>query len=150
VKQVITRQLKQSVWNNYKHKPKVENSEREKNGKHKNLLTQFGPNWPSLGERAALRSTIMMRTLQKRYQWVTKISLPPNSTQSLNLFPWPRDSILIVFSKMNQPSNPSVCCQETTPSFVVAFLNPCFSPLYLLVYSDTKSIFIVKVTLIKL
>jgi len=38
----------------------------------------------------------------------------------------------------------------TNPSFVVAFLNPCFSPLYLQVYSDTKSIFIVKVSLIKL
>jgi len=35
---------KQSVWNNYKHKPKVENSEREKKREHKYLLTQFGPN----------------------------------------------------------------------------------------------------------
>jgi len=35
---------KQSVWNNYKHKPKVENNEREKKSEHKNLLTQFGPN----------------------------------------------------------------------------------------------------------
>jgi len=57
-----------------------------------------------------------------------------------------------VFPKVIQPSNPSVCCQRdklyTNPSFVVAFLNPCFSPLYLKVYSDTKSIFIVKVSLI--
>jgi len=36
----------------------------------------------------------------------------------------------------------------TNPSFVVAFLNLCFSPLYLQIYSDTKSIFIVKVSLI--
>ena len=53
---------------------------------------------------------------------------------------------------MNQPSNPSVCCQRdklyTNPSFVVAFLNPCFSPLYLKVYTDTMSIFIVKASLI--
>jgi len=49
---------------------------------------------------------------------------------------------------VNQPSNPSVCCQETNSSFVVAFLNPCFSPLYLKVYSDTKLIFIVKESLI--
>jgi len=52
-----------------------------------------------------------------------------------------------VFPKVNQPSNPSFCCQRdklyTNPSFVVVFLNPCFSPLYLQVYSDTKSIFIV-------
>jgi len=34
----------------------------------------------------------------------------------------------------------------TNPSFVVGFLNPCFNPLYLKVYSDTKPIFIVKVT----
>jgi len=57
-----------------------------------------------------------------------------------------------VFPKVNQPSNPSVCCQRdklyTNPSFVAAFLNPCFSPLYLKVYSDTKSIFIVKVSLL--
>jgi len=38
----------------------------------------------------------------------------------------------------------------TNSSFVVAFLNPCFSPLYLKVYSDTKSIFIVKLSPIKL
>jgi len=38
----------------------------------------------------------------------------------------------------------------TNPSFVVAFLNPCFSPFYLKVYSDTKSIFIVKISPIKL
>jgi len=59
-----------------------------------------------------------------------------------------------VFSKVNQPSNPSVCCQRdklyTNPSFVVAFLNPCFSSLYLQVYSDTKYISIVKVSPIKL
>jgi len=58
-----------------------------------------------------------------------------------------------VFPKVNQPSNPSVCCQRdklyTNPSFVVAFLNPCFSPLYLQVYTDTMSIFIVKVSLKK-
>jgi len=34
--------------------------------------------------------------------------------------------------------------------FVVAFLNPCFSLLYLKVYFDTKSIFIVKVSPMKL
>ena len=58
-----------------------------------------------------------------------------------------------MFPKVNQPSNPSVCCQETNstnPSFVVAFLNLCFSPLYLQVYTDSMSIFIAKVTLIKL
>jgi len=38
----------------------------------------------------------------------------------------------------------------TNPSFVVAFLNPCFSLLYLKVYTDTKPIFIVKVNPIKL
>jgi len=27
----------QSVWNNYKHKPKVENSEREKKREHKRI-----------------------------------------------------------------------------------------------------------------
>ena len=59
-----------------------------------------------------------------------------------------------MFPKVNQPSNPSVCCKSdklyTNPSFVVVFLNPCFSPLYFKVYSDTKSIFIVKASPIKL
>ena len=30
--------------NNYKHKPKVENSERKEERTQKNLFTQFGPN----------------------------------------------------------------------------------------------------------
>jgi len=34
MEQVIIRQPKQSVWNNYKHKAKVENSEREKRRKN--------------------------------------------------------------------------------------------------------------------
>jgi len=36
----------------------------------------------------------------------------------------------------------------TNPNFVVAFLNPCFSPLYLKVYTYTMTIFIVKVSLV--
>ena len=36
----------------------------------------------------------------------------------------------------------------TNPSFVIIFLNPCFSPLYLKVYSDIWSIFIVKASLV--
>ena len=38
----------------------------------------------------------------------------------------------------------------TNPSFVVSFLNPSFSLIYLKVYYDTKLILIVKVTPIKL
>ena len=37
MEQVIIRQPKQSVWNNYKHKPKVENNEREKKREHKRI-----------------------------------------------------------------------------------------------------------------
>jgi len=55
--------------------------ERKEERTQKNLLTQFGPNWPSLVERAVIRSTIRWVTLQKRYQSVTRISLPPNSIQ---------------------------------------------------------------------
>jgi len=34
---IIKQRKKKSVWNNYKHKPKVENSEREKKREHKRI-----------------------------------------------------------------------------------------------------------------
>ena len=48
-----------------------------------------------------------------------------------NLFPWPRDSILIVFFGVNQwwfNPKPSVCCQENSLKNKVLLLasNPCF------------------------
>jgi len=45
VEQVIIKQPKQSICNNYKHKPKVGKTTREKEERtQKNLFTQFGPN----------------------------------------------------------------------------------------------------------
>ena len=59
--------------------------------KHTKMVTQFGPIWPTLGERAALQST-KMKVIQMSYKRLVKkltkeqdlISTHFHSTQTLN------------------------------------------------------------------
>jgi len=71
------------VGNSYNHKQKVENNERKEERTQKNLFTQFGPNWPSMGERAALRSTIMMSNFTKEISMGYKNKSPAYTTRNL-------------------------------------------------------------------
>jgi len=72
--------------------------EKKKERTHGICLPNSVKYWPSLGEREVIRSTIMMsnftKEISKGYKnQYSNLILP----KVLNLFPWPKDFILVVF-----------------------------------------------------
>lgn len=86
------------MGDNYKHKQKIENSERKKERTHEICLLSSVHYWSSLGERASFRSITMMsnfiKEISKGYKNKPLNLILPKVP---NLFPRSRDSILIVF-----------------------------------------------------
>ena len=76
MEQVIIKQPKQSVWNNYKHKTKVENNKRKKRENTKESVYPVRSKLTEPGERAALRFTIMMNNFTKEISMSYKNKSP--------------------------------------------------------------------------